>query len=113
MDPDEQQRLHAENQQAIASICARLDTLMAQTEQQSAALRAIIGGALTDTEALIRFREEHRRFQRYDQSISDATQTLMRWIGRAVVVGGIALMLVGLAANGVGDVLRGLFKPGS
>ena len=112
MNADSQRRLHDENQRAIDQLRSRLDTVIAQNEAQTAALRIIVGCPISDTEALMKFRDEHRRFQRYDQRISEASETLIRWIMRLILVGAIAFMVVGMSFAGVFDALRSLTKGG-
>lgn len=105
-----QQRLHAENQQAIDHLRTKIDMLIQQNEAQMLALRMIIGGSVTDTEALLRFHEEQQRFRRYDRRISDAAESIATWTIRMFLIGGIVIAVWGMAAVGIFDAVKALIS---
>lgn len=103
-----QRELHMENKEAIDDIRLKLDTLIHQNEIQTLALRVIIGGAANDTEALIKFREEHQRLLRYDQKIAVAWEGLAIWIIRLLLIGLLAIVFWGVASTGVLEMIKHL-----
>lgn len=110
LNAETQRQLHEDNQHAIAELKIRLDTLIAQNEAQTTALKLIIGSQITDTEALLRFRNVYNRLARYDQRMVDASETVVTWILRLLFAGAVGLGILGLSLAGVLDQLKGLFK---
>ncbi len=105
-----QRRLHRENQDAIDKLRAKLDKVLEQNEIQMHALRVIIGSSVTDTEALLRFRDEHRRLLGYDKRLTAATDSMVSWTMRFLFVGAVVLVLVGLSVTGILDMIKQIVK---
>lgn len=108
LNPETQERLHRENQEAIADIRSKLDRLISEHEEQNRALRIIIGGPVSDMEVLMRFWNEHHRLIRYDRRITDVAETMAQWITRGILAGSIVLVVVGMAYVGVFDSIKAL-----
>ena len=102
--------LHIENRKAISALHNQLDILIRQTEEQSLALRMIVGCPLNDTDGLLRFREEHQRFLRYDRRISSASEAIAEWMVRMFLIGGILLVVWGMAAVGFFDMVKSIAR---
>lgn len=111
LNAETQERLHQENQEAIAHLRTRLDLLISQNEEQSRALRIITGAPqLADLDALIKFRDEHRRLLSYDRRITDATESVTTWIMRIIFAGAVALVVLGMSVVGLGDAIKAWLK---
>lgn len=101
-----QRTLHEENQRSIDDLRQRIDRVIEQNEALLVALRTIIGGPIDNIETLLRFRDEHQRFIRYDRRITLAAESIAVWAIRGALVGITVSMAWGLGAMGA----FGLFK---
>ena len=111
LNAETQERLHRENQEAIAQIRSKLDLLISQNEEQSRAMRIITGAPqLADLDALIKFRDEHRRLLSYDRRITGAAESITAWILRIIFAGAVALVVLGMSVAGLGDALKAWLK---
>lgn len=80
--------------------------LVTQNELQNMALKVIIGGSITDTEALLKFRQDHLRLLRYDQQITDAARAGLSWFGKMMAIGMVMLLIFAVALSNIGDGLK-------